>query len=64
MMFEVAQWQSNRLQRLWVSSPTLGAIEFIAGMAELADARDLKSREKFSYRVRPRFPAPIIDIAG
>ena len=46
---EVAQWQSNRLLtgRLWVRAPPSEPILYInAGMAELADARDLKSREK------------------
>ena len=41
---EVAQWWSNRLLtgRLWVRAPPSEPI-FLAGVAELADAQDLKS---------------------
>ena len=54
---EIAQWWSNRLLtgRLWVRAPLSEPI-FYAGMAELADARDLKSRDPYrSYRFDPGF---------
>ncbi len=43
---KVAQWWSNRLLtgRLWVRVPPLEPF-ITAGVAELADARDLKSRD-------------------
>ena len=62
---KVAQWWSNRLLtgRLWVRAPPLepiithseaGSSEELAEVVELADTRDLKSRDPYrSYRFDP-----------
>gem|GEM_PF-3310177 len=56
MRSKVAQWWSTRLltDRLWVRAPPLEPFFKAAGVAELADAQDLKSCDLYrSYRFDP-----------
>ena len=52
----VRQWSAKPL---YSGSNPLAASKN-AGMAELADARDLKSRDRKVMRVRPPLPAPFL----